>query len=93
MTALFALYVLLALLDGWTTWKILGAGGRELNPLLRYLIERTNLMTALVISRIFLIACGAAVLPLSWWWLGACAAILGAVQVNNLLVMRRLKLL
>ena len=38
MTYLLALFALLMLLDGWTTYHVLKAGGRELNKPLAWLM-------------------------------------------------------
>ena len=45
-----ALTVLQAL-DGWTTYKIIKAGGIELNPIVRKLIETFELVPGLVIAK------------------------------------------
>ena len=45
--ALLALLLALQVLDGWTTYRLLANGGRELNPLMRYAIERLGLARAL----------------------------------------------
>ncbi|MCR4304982.1 MAG: DUF5658 family protein [Gallionella sp.] len=79
---LIALAILQAL-DAWTTWRILSAGGRELNPVMRYAISEAGLIPALI-------AKGAVVVALAWYfclpypWImaGLVAFYLGAVLFN-----------
>jgi len=45
------LLTVLQAFDGWTTWSILKAGGRELNPVLVKLIEVVGVVPALVVVK------------------------------------------
>lgn len=94
MTALFVLYVVIVLTDAWSTHKILGAGGRELNPVARWLMEKIGVDLALVVScSIGVLFAGAFLLDAPWYLLGGLALGHGAVVVNNLRVMHRMGLL
>lgn len=42
--------------DGYLTWRILRAGGRELNPIVRTFIERFGLVPGLVLSKLAMVA-------------------------------------
>ena len=56
---LFLLLVVLATADGVTTHKILSTpGGRERNPVMRWLIEELGLLPALVWSRLAVFVAG-----------------------------------
>lgn len=45
------LAILLQLADGWTTWRLLSNGGRELNPAMAFLIDKLGLAPALVLAK------------------------------------------
>jgi hypothetical protein len=49
---LFAFLVAQQLLDVWTTQRIIAGGGRELNPVLNWLMERYGLMRTLVVWKV-----------------------------------------
>jgi hypothetical protein len=74
---------LLQALDAWTTWRVLSAGGRELNPAMRYAIARAGTVPALAVK-------GTIVVGLAWyfcmsepWVLGALVLIyIGVVLFN-----------
>lgn len=51
-TFLYILTVALILADGYTTYRILSKGGRELNPAMRWLMRRFGLVGGMVASRI-----------------------------------------
>ena len=70
--ALLATLAALQVADIWTTRKILLAGGRELNPAVRWLIGRFGIMPALVVSK-------AAVLAIAWFILLPYPAVLAAL--------------
>lgn len=56
MTALlFVLFTLLQAGDGWTTWRIVRAGGVERNPLAAAAILRFGLVRALVALKVGLV--------------------------------------
>lgn len=48
---LFVLVLALQAGDGYLTWRVLRAGGRELNPVVRFLIERIGLVPGLVLAK------------------------------------------
>ena len=93
---LFLLLVVLATADGVTTHKILSTpGGRELNPVLRWMIEKLGLLPALVWSRLAVFAAGY-FMTLAWQSYGvlvliALCASFGAVVYSNLQVINRQK--
>lgn len=88
-TILLIALALLQAADAWTTWRILSAGGRELNPAMRYAIAQAGLVPALV-------AKGAIVVALAWyfclpypWILGALIAAYTAVVAFNFRSIKR----
>ena len=65
--ALLAFLAALQAADIWTTWRILLAGGRELNPVMRWLIREFGVMPALIIPKAaVLVVCYVWLLP--YWW-------------------------
>lgn len=52
---LFILVAALQAADGFLTWRVLRAGGRELNPAVRFLIERIGLVPGLVLAKLALV--------------------------------------
>lgn len=77
MTLPILLLIALALLqalDAYTTWRILSAGGRELNPAMRYAIAQAGIIPALV-------AKGAIVVALAWYFCLPYPWILGGLVV------------
>ena len=46
------IFLFLQVFDVWSTLQILKAGGRELNPIERWLIIKTNIITGLLIIKI-----------------------------------------
>ena len=86
MTFTYLLLAALALLqlgDGWTTWRILAAGGQELNPAMRWLMDAVGVVPALAVK-------GVAVVVIAYlfflpypWALAAMAAVqIGVVLFN-----------
>ena len=59
--ALFLALVILNLVDAWLTLRILAKGGVEINPLMRWLMERLEPTPALLGSK-------AAMLVLVWYY-------------------------
>ena len=59
--ALFGVLVVLNLVDAWLTLRILAKGGVEVNPLMRWLMERVEPTPALLGSK-------AAMLVLVWYY-------------------------
>lgn len=89
--ALFGVLVVLNLVDAWLTLRILAKGGVEINPLMRWLMERLEPTPALLGSK-------AAMLVLVWYYsneLGPyMAALVGlylAVVVRNYQVFRGMR--
>lgn len=58
MTALYVLFALLVAADGWTTWRIMKGGGKELNPVMRWLFARLGLEPAIIASRVLALVLG-----------------------------------
>ncbi len=54
--SLFLLILLVALqvADAYLTWRVLAAGGRELNPVVRFLIGRLGLVPGLAVAKLTL---------------------------------------
>jgi hypothetical protein len=52
---LFVVLVILQGLDIWTTKTILDNGGKELNPVMRFLMEKIGVMKALFLMKIMLV--------------------------------------
>lgn len=77
---LFLLLVALNLADIYYTRKILAAGGRELNPLVRWLMEKFGVMGGMVLVKIPALVV-AAFLP--WWMLLALCLFYGVVVGSN----------
>jgi hypothetical protein len=51
---LFILIVALQAADAYLTCRILGAGGRELNPVMRFLMDRIGVMAGLIVAKVSL---------------------------------------
>jgi hypothetical protein len=49
---LFLILVALQAADAYTTWRVLRAGGRELNPALRLLMDRIGIVPALAVVKL-----------------------------------------
>jgi hypothetical protein len=69
MVALFLLFVLLQVADGYTTYRLLSAGGKELNPLLAYAFDRIGLVPGLVIYKGVCVAGGGWLYLSQQWWI------------------------
>ena len=52
---LFVLVVALQAADAFLTWRVLRAGGRELNPAVRFLITHLGTVPGLVAFKLFLV--------------------------------------
>lgn len=79
---LTVILVLLILADSWTTHRVLHAGGREANPLTRWLLHHIGLAgwTALKVGLVLL----AALAEQPWLLAGLCVLYAGAVVINLL---------
>ncbi len=86
---MIVLFCLIQLFDAWTTLAILKKGGRELNPVVKSLIDHLGAKVALIGSKGLLIAAFVLIQPPDWlWW--AVSAITGFVVLNNLRVLRKM---
>ena len=54
---LLIIFTVLQILDVYTTYKILSNGGRELNPLVRWVIEKVGLVLGISSLKVILVAC------------------------------------
>lgn len=52
---LFIVIVALQAADGFLTWRILQGGGRELNPVMRFFIDRLGLVPGLAAPKLVLV--------------------------------------
>jgi hypothetical protein len=52
---LFVLVVALQAADAFLTWRVLLAGGRELNPAVRFLIGHLGVVPGLAVAKLFLV--------------------------------------
>ncbi len=81
--------------DGWTTYKILRLGGRELNPIVKWLMDRIGEYEALVVFKtmaialVWVIALNPTVL--TPYILGALCLLYGFVIKNNYDVLSRMR--
>lgn len=55
---LFIYLIVLQLLDGYTTIKILSSGGTELNPLIRKLIDSIGIAKGIILVKILAVVLG-----------------------------------
>lgn len=51
------LLTVLNIFDFYSTYKILRAGGNELNPIMNFLIQKLGLVWALAISKLIVLVC------------------------------------
>lgn len=78
--ALFLLLVVLNIADVITTSKILKSGGRELNPLVRWMMEKFGVRGGMVLVKIPALAVSAF---LPWWMLLALVVFYGVIVCAN----------
>lgn len=82
LLALFIFFCALQAADTYTTYIILSRGGRELNPVMRMIMEEVGVLPGLVVCKVFLCL-------LVWQYgmnailLGIFDAIYAAVVMNN----------
>lgn len=81
--SLFGLLTALQLADVYTTRRILIAGGKELNPMMRWLIRKLGVMPGLIIPKAFLLILAYIVLLPYPWVLGALCGLYVGVLVHN----------
>ena len=58
MEILLLIYIALQLADGYATYRILSAGGRELNPVVDWLILKTDIVTGVGMVKMAAVAGG-----------------------------------
>jgi len=58
MLILLIIFIALQLADGYTTYRILSAGGRELNPVVDWAILQTDIVTGISASKMVAVAGG-----------------------------------
>ena len=81
--ALIAILAALQVADIYTTRRILLAGGKEMNPTVRWLIGRFGIMPALLMSKAAVLALAAAfVIPFPWLLGGLCVFYAGIIWYN-----------
>lgn len=84
ISILLAVYCLLQLLDGFTTWKLLAGGGKELNPVMVFAFKSLGTVLGLIVTKVVFVAVG---IYLWWanqlWILGCLDCIYLGVVVNN----------
>ena len=51
----FALLATLQIADGYLTWRVLANGGRELNPVVRILMDRLGVVAGLAMAKLALL--------------------------------------
>lgn len=86
---MIVLFCLIQFLDVWTTLAILKKGGRELNPVVKKLIDKFGAKEALIGSKVLLVGAFVLLQPPDWlWW--AVSGITGLVVLNNLNVLGKM---
>ena len=84
--ALLLVFVVLQILDLYTTYKIISNGGQELNPVMRWVIQKFGLVTgissakAIFVAMLFLLWYSSK-LPL-WFIIAADIAYVGVIIFN-----------
>lgn len=91
MPYLMALLIALQAADWITTREILKHGGREKNPLIRWLMGKVGVDRALGLKTLVVIGIGAVLTQIPWPFIAALSALYGYVITSNILVLRRLK--
>jgi len=82
--ALIALLAALQAADIYTTRRILLAGGKEMNPAVRWLIGRFGILPALLMSKAAVLALAAAFMtPFPWLLGGLCVFYAGIIWYNG----------
>ena len=67
--ALLILFGFLQVADGYTTYKLLSNGGRELNPVMRWVMDKLGMVQGLVLMKLLTIGLVAAAFSeaLTFW--------------------------
>ena len=91
-TAFLIGFIALQVADGVTTAMILARGGRELNPAVRWMIEKLGARTALAAAKVIAIIAFALILDhVPWSVLAGLCALYVVVCANNLRVLKNAK--
>lgn len=86
---LFAAFCALQAADAVTTVMVLNRNGTERNPIVRWLIERTGIITALLVIKAIVIACGWVMMQRSdTGWLAVVTIFYLLVVANNIRELR-----
>lgn len=81
--------IIACIYDVWTTLEVLKRGGKELNPIVKKLMDRFGEKEALIGSKIVLVGAFALLQPPEWvFWL--VAGLTFAVAVNNHRILRKM---
>ena len=83
---LLSLLIILQYFDGLTTYRLLSRGGRELNPVVRWCINRFGLAGGLVLVKgniALLLAWTSLVGIMPWWVLAVLCVLYVFVVVHN----------
>jgi hypothetical protein len=86
---LFILIVALQAADAYLTFRILGTGGRELNPVMRFLMDRIGVRPGLIVAKAALSVMIGLFLRNQLPLLALIAVLYGGVVVSNWNQMRR----
>lgn len=92
MTALIVLLIALQIADGLTTWAILHHGGRELNPTVRWAMDKLGMAWGLIAAKAWVIGCIVAIsfVPGGNIGLAILAIFYGLIVASNVRVYLRL---
>lgn len=78
---LFVIFLILQALDAFTTYRILAAGGRELNPVLAWAFARVGELPTLTLVKCLLLGCAVALLVTGWQYSACVLGVLCVVYV------------
>lgn len=89
MATMLALFIFLQFADAYTTWRVLGQGGHEANPLLAAMFEEFGVLQTLVIVKSAAIIAVAILLHDQPWIIAGLNVLYVAVVANNLNNMKK----
>lgn len=90
IAALFIAFVALQIADAVTTWAILEAGGKELNPIVRWMMAKMGVHLGLVVKTIVAVGVIGLLLPkLPWEVLAILDIFYVGILINNVNVLRK----
>jgi nitrate/nitrite transporter NarK len=93
MNIFLLFFIVLAILqaaDAWLTYRIIDAGGRELNPVMRFLIARLGLVPGLLLPKVALLVLLALFLPAHPVFMLLIDCLYAWVVAHNLLQSRKI---